>query len=266
MRRAHLRASDVPRPIGAVVTAESLNGHRPSTAYAREPWEDGPPDANDDVRALAPQVDIPPMALHAEAAVLSHALWNPDAARELAAGLTLDHFFSEAHRRIFEALQTLVRAERPTHTPFVLDELTRTGRIEQVGRDYLAETIRWHVEKVPIDRTVAHLDDLLRRRQFIDACREFAAHGHLRKESTAELLDRAQAAVLALAEGAARRGLPVLAGASLAEPLPELPWLVPALGIAPGAPVLVAGYGYSRKTLAAQSLLLSVASGQPALA
>lgn len=51
--------------------------------------------------------------------------------------------------------------------------------------------------------------------------------------------------------------------ASLAEPLPELGYLVPALGIATGAPVLVAGYGYSGKTLNLQAMALSVATGKP---
>jgi hypothetical protein len=50
---------------------------------------------------------------------------------------------------------------------------------------------------------------------------------------------------------------------ALSEPLPELGYLVPALGIATGAPVLVAGYGYSGKTLNLQSMALSVASGRP---
>lgn len=52
--------------------------------------------------------------------------------------------------------------------------------------------------------------------------------------------------------------------ADLAEPLPPVPWLCEAIGMAPGAVSLVAGYGYSRKTMALQSLALSVAAGRPA--
>lgn len=47
----------------------------------------------------------------------------------------------------------------------------------------------------------------------------------------------------------------------LAEKLPPVPWLCEPLGMAPGAVSLVAGYGYSRKTMAMQSLALSVAAG-----
>ncbi len=49
----------------------------------------------------------------------------------------------------------------------------------------------------------------------------------------------------------------------LAEPLPDLTYLVPHLGLAPGAPVLVAGYGFAGKTVSLQSLALSIASGRP---
>jgi hypothetical protein len=46
-------------------------------------------------------------------------------------------------------------------------------------------------------------------------------------------------------------------------PLAPLPYIVPGLHIAPGRPTLVAGYGYSGKTIALQSLALSVATGKP---
>lgn len=46
----------------------------------------------------------------------------------------------------------------------------------------------------------------------------------------------------------------------LGSELPPIPWVCEPLGLAPGAVSLVAGYGYSRKTMAMQSLLLSVAA------
>lgn len=50
--------------------------------------------------------------------------------------------------------------------------------------------------------------------------------------------------------------------AELAKVLPPVPWVCEPLGLAPGAISLVAGYGYSRKTMAMQSLGLSVAAGK----
>lgn len=54
----------------------------------------------------------------------------------------------------------------------------------------------------------------------------------------------------------------VLTAADLSEPLPPIPWVCEQLGLAPGAVSLFAGYGYSRKTMALQSLGLSVATGR----
>jgi hypothetical protein len=48
------------------------------------------------------------------------------------------------------------------------------------------------------------------------------------------------------------------------EPLPPMQWLVQALDMAGGAPALLAGYGFSGKTVAAQALAVSVAAGMPA--
>lgn len=56
----------------------------------------------------------------------------------------------------------------------------------------------------------------------------------------------------------------LLSVAELSEALPPIPWVCEPLGLAPGAVSLVAGYGYSRKTMALQSLGLSVAAGKPA--
>ena len=48
---------------------------------------------------------------------------------------------------------------------------------------------------------------------------------------------------------------------ALAAPLAPVPWVCQPFGLAPGFITLVAGYGYSGKTMALQSLAVSVASG-----
>ncbi len=49
--------------------------------------------------------------------------------------------------------------------------------------------------------------------------------------------------------------------AAIFAPLPPVPYVLEALDLCPGAPALIAGYGFSGKTLASQSLLMSVAAG-----
>lgn len=64
--------------------------------------------------------------------------------------------------------------------------------------------------------------------------------------------------------GAPVKGTAVLKWAELSGALAAVPWLCRELSIAPGAPTLVAGYGYSGKTVSLQALALSVATGRPA--
>ncbi|MFO0665073.1 MAG: AAA family ATPase [Polyangiaceae bacterium] len=59
------------------------------------------------------------------------------------------------------------------------------------------------------------------------------------------------------------RELTFVDAAKLAEPLPDLPYLVSALGIAGGAATLFAGYGFGGKSMAAQSFAISCATGRP---
>ena len=54
----------------------------------------------------------------------------------------------------------------------------------------------------------------------------------------------------------------LLGVADLSTQLPPIPWLCEAVGLAPGAVSLFAGYGYSRKTMALQAAAVSIAFGE----
>lgn len=52
----------------------------------------------------------------------------------------------------------------------------------------------------------------------------------------------------------------VLAASDIARPLPPVDWLVERIGLTHGAPLMIAGYGFSGKTVAAQALALDLAA------
>ena len=58
-------------------------------------------------------------------------------------------------------------------------------------------------------------------------------------------------------------GFNIIGAKELLTPLPPVEWLCQSLRIAPGAPTMFAGYGYSGKSVVMQCLTLSVASGSP---
>jgi hypothetical protein len=61
--------------------------------------------------------------------------------------------------------------------------------------------------------------------------------------------------------GAGAQTTRLLSVSDIFAPLPPINWLLEALDVAPGAPLLVAGYGFSGKTVSLQDLALAVATG-----
>lgn len=91
--------------------------------------------------SVAP-VRIPPHDVDAEGAVISAAILNPIALSAIVDLLRPEHFFSEAHRRIFEAVLSLRVDEKPIDIVSVLSTLRTNGRVEQVGgREYLVQVV-----------------------------------------------------------------------------------------------------------------------------
>jgi AAA domain len=80
-------------------------------------------------------------------------------------------------------------------------------------------------------------------------------------DRAAEVAEQEAVAKRAANDTKPKRSIAFLEPGELTKPLPPRVYLLPALGIAEGAPTIITGYGYSRKTLCAQALALSVATG-----
>ncbi|MFO0553481.1 MAG: AAA family ATPase [Polyangiaceae bacterium] len=102
--------------------------------------------------------------------------------------------------------------------------------------------------------------DLAAVRRFQALAKRADAEGYSAVGDVTAWLDGIRAELVQIMPPAPHRALAIEADDIFA-PLPPVPWLVPELDIAPGAPTLIAGYGFSRKTLGAQDLALSVAAG-----
>src|SRR3984957_12266812 len=76
---------------------------------------------------------VPPHDLDAEAAVLSASLLSPSALGRAAQVLLPEHFYSEAHRRVFEAAVALADASTPVDMVTVAGWLKDRDRFTQGG-------------------------------------------------------------------------------------------------------------------------------------
>jgi hypothetical protein len=205
----------------------------------------------------------PPHDLVAEAALLSCVLVDPLALPRARALVAPEHFYSEAHRQVFRAALAVAAAGSPVDSVTVGARLRDTSRLAQVGGlSYLAELLVKAPAMANVLAYAGRVREMSARRRVILACRNVSARGYVGEEDTAKLLELLRESVARLTEENGAGGLvSTLSALDLAEPLPPIPYLVPALGLSPGPVSLVAGYGFSGKTLAMQDLALAVATG-----
>ncbi len=163
----------------------------------------------DNVRASRGQnvVELPPVAgrvpphdLDAEAAVLSAVMLDPFALDRVLEFLRPEHFYSEAHRRIFEACVDLRATGKPVDVVQVGTWLKDRDRIAQVGgMGYLTEVLN----AAPVVANVAAYGRTIREkarvRQLIATCQRVAAEGYTDYGEAQSFIDGAEQAVYEIA-------------------------------------------------------------------
>ncbi len=85
---------------------------------------------------------VPPQDLDAEAAVLSTCMLVPEAFDEVATVLAGEHFYADANRRVFEAIEHITQVPAKVDIVTVARRLRDLDRLEQVGgTTYLAQLV-----------------------------------------------------------------------------------------------------------------------------
>jgi hypothetical protein len=209
----------------------------------------------------------PPHDLATEAAVAVALIDAPgDTIDEVAAVLGPEHFHSLAFGALYRAIVALRAAGQPSDIVTLARSLREAGTLERVGG--AAKLGRLVSETPAIADVATHaraLRQLAMRRAVVDEARRIAAEGQQPQESV-EAWAQDAAARLGRVVKTARPASPWewVTAAGLDEPLPPIPWVCEDLELAPGPVTIFGGYGYSAKTVTAQSLALAVASGRPA--
>lgn len=149
-----------------------------------------------------PQIDgrVPPHDLDAEAAVLSAVMLDPSALDRVLEFLKADHFYSEAHRRIFEAALELKTTGKPVDVVQVGSWLKDRDRLAQVGgASYLTEVLN----AAPVVANVASYGRIIhekwRVRQLILTCQRVAAEGYIDYGEAQGFIDNAEQSIYNLA-------------------------------------------------------------------
>ncbi len=144
---------------------------------------------------------VPPQSLEAEQATLGAMLLERTAIEKACELLRPEDFYREAHKLIFQAASDLADRNEPVDLTTLAAELESRGQLEQAGgRPYLASLL----DAVP---TAAHVEYYARiieekaiLRRLIGAGTEIVEECFGEVESAEEVVDRAEAAVLSVAQ------------------------------------------------------------------
>jgi replicative DNA helicase len=148
---------------------------------------------------------VPPHNLDAEGSVLSAILVKPDEYDAIAGVIGPDHFYSDANRRIFEAMAALQTATQPIDVVTVATWLQANNRLAQVGgTPYLAQI----QDSIPAVANVASYAEIVRdcwqKRQLIARCQMIAAEAYDTPTAGRELVQNAETVLAELGQSGAQ--------------------------------------------------------------
>jgi replicative DNA helicase len=143
---------------------------------------------------------VPPHDLDAEGAVLSSVLLSIEAFDAVQEILKAEHFYSDANRRIYEAVVDLQASGRPVDLVAVAGWLRDRSRLQQVGGTaYLVQLTDATPAVVDVEAHAKSVREKWRLRQLIVTCQSFAAEGYGECGDVQSFVDRAEQAVFDLA-------------------------------------------------------------------
>ena len=143
---------------------------------------------------------VPPHDLDAEAAVLSAVMLDPLAFDKVSELLRPEHFYSEAHRRIFEAVTELAASGKPVDVVQVATWLRDRERLSQVGgMAYLTEVLNAAPAVANVGAYGQTIHEKWRVRSLILACQRVQAQGYAGYGEAQQFIDSAEQAVYDIA-------------------------------------------------------------------
>ncbi|KKR46045.1 MAG: replicative DNA helicase [Candidatus Zambryskibacteria bacterium RIFCSPLOWO2_12_FULL_39_45] len=136
---------------------------------------------------------IPPQNLEAEMALLGSIMLRPEALYDVVDIISLDSFYSEKHRIIFETMMELFTKREPIDLLSVSSRLKEKGWLDQIGGNtYLTEI----VNVVPSSANIVHYGSIVQKkymmRRLIEASDHISQIGYDENHELEEMLDSAE--------------------------------------------------------------------------
>ena len=209
---------------------------------------------------------IPPNALDAEIAILSAILLDPKKLADVSPILQPRHFWNHANGLIFGSMIECFAAGQAIDTVSLKHILQGKGALQKVGGPaYLLKILQ---DDTPPGNAAQHaklVRDKSRLRDLRSTLLRMAEQTMQVNGATDQFLADAglELSTLTKSTEPTRDRFAWIETEELYQPLPLIPWVCKRLCIGPGRPTLIAGYGFSGKSLVLQAMAVAIASGVP---
>ena len=151
-------------------------------------------------------VKIPPNAPEAEQNVLGSVLLDSQAINLVVDRLRSEHFYSEVHKRIYDAILDLSSRAQPIDLITLQDALRKTGQLELVGGlEYLVELAEKVVTTANLNSHATLIREKAMLRAMIKAGLDISAEGYEEPPDIEEYIDRSEKRVFDVAQDKIQR-------------------------------------------------------------
>tara|TARA_Y100000590_G_scaffold365043_1_gene423742 strand:- start:28950 stop:30314 length:1365 start_codon:yes stop_codon:yes gene_type:complete len=144
----------------------------------------------------------PPQSLEAEEAVLGAMLTSKDAVSRALEMVLPEHFYKDAHRRIFEVMHDLFNLGEPVDAVSVINELKKRKQLDSSGGAYFITGLS---DSVPTTANIEHYARIVLEksslRGLIDLAADLSSDAFEDQEGLEEILDRAEQRIFSIAQG-----------------------------------------------------------------
>ncbi|WP_017584301.1 replicative DNA helicase [Nocardiopsis valliformis] len=151
---------------------------------------------------MTDETRMPPHNIQAEQSVLGGMLISADAAVNVMAMLTADHFYRPAHQLIYTAICDLLNRAEPVDAVSVEAELTRCGEAVRVGGAPYLHTL---TEVIPTAANATYYAKIVRDRallrRLVEVGTRAAQLGYLGEGEALDVVDRIQGEIMSLTQG-----------------------------------------------------------------
>ncbi len=144
---------------------------------------------------------LPPQNIDAEKALLGSVLIKSESLYEVLEEVSPEHFYSDKHKIIFQAILKLMEKSEPVDLVSLSSTLRDNGRLEAIGGEsYLAELTTVVPSSSNIEYYAKIVADKFIKRRLIEASEKIAQIGFNEEEEVEHSLDQAESEIFNIAQ------------------------------------------------------------------